>query len=180
MEAYFDNKTNIVNARVCAVLDQAVMYTVETKFEFKGRFRTILRDENPVPGANAVVGAINWRDKSIEVLGHRQKLEEVRRKTGSLFNKQKFWRWAPARKEYELVYTHEEWKATIEDGKTIAGRFCIPFRPHLFHKSERPVVHLTSTALAEDEVFLLLVFLYEEVRRQDKTNTSISGGTGAW
>ncbi|KAJ7067097.1 hypothetical protein C8F01DRAFT_1247498 [Mycena amicta] len=178
MEAFFDNKTNIVNARICAVLDQAVMYTVETKFEFQGRLRTVLRDENPIPGANAIVGAINWRDKSFEVAAQRRKLDEVRRTTGNLFNKQKFWRWLPTRKEYELSYTHEEWKATIEDGKTITGRFCVPFRPHLFHKSKPAVVHLTSTALSEDEVFLLLVFIYEEVKRQDKTNTSISGGTG--
>jgi hypothetical protein len=45
----------------------------------------------------------------------------------------------------------------------------VPFRPHLFSKSKPAVIHLTSTALAEDEVFLLLVFIYEEVKRQDKT-----------
>ncbi|KAF7316710.1 hypothetical protein HMN09_00404100 [Mycena chlorophos] len=181
MEAFFDNKTNLVNARICAGLDKAIMYTVETKFEFQGRFRTVLRDENPVgENSNMVVGVINWRDKSMEVGGKRRKLDEVRRTKGSLFNKQRFWKWSSRRKEYELSYTHEEWKATLEDGKVIAGRFCVPFRPHLFHKSEPPVVNLTSTALIEDEVFLLLVFIYEEVKRQDKTNTSVSGGNGSW
>ncbi|KAJ7223337.1 hypothetical protein GGX14DRAFT_657946 [Mycena pura] len=197
MEAFFDNKTNIINARICAVLDEAVMYTAETKFEFQGRVRTILLDENPLPGtgaagAPAVVGAINWKDKSFEVHGHRRKCAELRRTTGNLFTKytrsglpshgfvRKFWRWSAARMEFELSYTHEEWKATIEDGKTIVGRFCVPFRPHLFHKSKPAVIHLTPTALAEDEVFLLLVFIYEEVKRQDKTNTSTPGGTGGW
>ncbi|KAJ7302286.1 hypothetical protein DFH08DRAFT_794632 [Mycena albidolilacea] len=181
MEAFFDNKTNIVNARICAVLDEAVMYSVQTKFEFQGRVRTILRDENPLPGTpSAVVGAINWKEKTFEVQGQKCKYDEIRRTAGSLFNKTRLWRWSATRKEYDFSYTHEEWKATIEDGRTIAGRFCVPFRPHLFSKSKPAVIHLTSTALAEDEVFLLLVFIYEEVKRQDKTNTSTPGGTGGW
>ncbi|KAJ7779742.1 hypothetical protein B0H16DRAFT_724797 [Mycena metata] len=182
MEAFFDNKTNIISARICAALDQAVIYSVESKLEFQGRVRTVLRDENPLPGetSSKIVGAINWKDKSFEVHGVRRKYDELRRKTGTLFNKSKYWRWSATRKEYELSYTHEEWKATIEDGKTIAGRFCVPFRPHLFSKSKPAVLHLTSTALAEDEVFLILVFIYEEVKRQDKTNTSTPGTTGGW
>ncbi|KAJ6567950.1 hypothetical protein DFH09DRAFT_437686 [Mycena vulgaris] len=183
MEAFFDNKTNIINARVCAVLDQSVMYSLETKFEFQGRVRTVLRDENPLPGGaskSAVVGTINWKEKSFEINGYKHECEEMRRSTGSLFNKTKYWRWAATRKEYEISYTHEEWKATIEDGKTIAGRFSVPFRPHLFTKTKPAVMHLTTTALAEDEVFLMLVFVYEEVKRQDKTNTSTPGGTGGW
>ncbi|KAJ6534197.1 hypothetical protein B0H19DRAFT_440437 [Mycena capillaripes] len=184
MEAFFDNKTNIINARICAVLDEAVMYSLQTKFEFQGRVRTVLRDENPLlPGtgtASAIVGGINWKEKTFEVHGQKRKYDELRRSAGSLFNKTRLWRWSPARKEYELSYTHEEWKATIADGKTIVGRFCVPFRPHLFSKSKPAVIHLTSTALAEDEVFLLLVFIYEEVKRQEKTNTSTPGGTGGW
>lgn len=88
MEAFFDNKTNIVNARICAVLDEAVMYSVQTKFEFQGRVRTILRDENPLPGSpSAVVGAINWKEKTFEVHGQKRKYDEIRRTAGSLFNK---------------------------------------------------------------------------------------------
>ncbi|KAJ7511993.1 hypothetical protein B0H11DRAFT_1953794 [Mycena galericulata] len=182
MEAFFDNKTNIINARICAVLDEAVMYSLETQFAFQGRVRTVLRDENAVgsPSSRPIVGAINWKDKSFDVHGHKRPCEELKRTEGTLFNKRKYWRWSAARKEYEISYTHEEWKATIEDGKTIAGRFCVPFRPHLFSKSKPAVIHLTTTALAEDEVFLLLVFIYEEVKRQDKTNTSTPGGTGGW
>ncbi|KAJ7171426.1 hypothetical protein C8R46DRAFT_1190744 [Mycena filopes] len=174
MEAFFDNKTNIIDARICAVLDNAVMYSVASKLEFQGRVRTVLRDENPLPGVapSRVVGAINWKERSFEVLGHKRKYEEMRRTKGGLFNKSKYWRWSATRKEYELSYTHEEWKATLEDGKTTAGRFCVPFRPHLFTKSKPAVIHLTPAALAEDEVFLLLVFIYEECKRQDKTNTS--------
>ncbi|KAJ7775974.1 hypothetical protein DFH07DRAFT_798933 [Mycena maculata] len=182
MEAFFDNKTNIINARICAVLDSAVMYSLETKFDFQGRVRTVLRDENAVgsPSRSAAVAVINWKDKTFEIHGHKRPWQELKRTVGTLFNKTRFWRWSDTRKEYQIEYTHEEWKATIDDGMTIAGQFCVPSRPRLFGKSKPTVIHLTTTALAEDEVFLLLVFIYEEVKRQDKTNTSTPGGTGGW
>jgi hypothetical protein len=64
------------------------MYSVQTKFEFQGRVRTILRDENPLPGSpSAVVGAINWKEKTFEVHGQKRKYDEIRRTAGSLFNK---------------------------------------------------------------------------------------------
>ncbi|KAJ7662574.1 hypothetical protein DFH06DRAFT_1088205 [Mycena polygramma] len=188
MEAYFDNKTNITNARIRTVRDDAPMYAVQTSFAFQGRVRTVLRDENPLPSLSSpysspdststIVGAINWKERSFEVRGQRRKYEEVRRKEGGLWRKTRFWCWGKERKEYELSHTHEEWKATLPPSSssdtttptpTIAARFTVPARPHLFTKSPPAVVHLTPDALAEDEVFLLLVFIYEEVKRQERT-----------
>ncbi|KAJ7245327.1 hypothetical protein C8J57DRAFT_1355986 [Mycena rebaudengoi] len=204
MEAFFDNKINILNARICAALDESVMYTVETEFQFAGRARTLLRDENPLAaaanlpfashgggsageaGGGAVVGGINWRQKFFEVHGHRRNIADLKRSEGTLFNKKKFWRWGEDRKEYETVYTHEEWKALLHDEaadgeeSTPAARFCIPFRPHLFSKTGRPVIHLKPAALAEDEVFLILLLIYLEVKRQERTNTAVSVGTSGW
>jgi hypothetical protein len=60
-------------------------------------------------------------------------------------------------------------QATLEHNMCTAGRFAVPFRPHLFTKSKPALLHLTKTALAEDEVFLILVFIYCEARRQDRT-----------
>ncbi|KAJ6449399.1 hypothetical protein C8R47DRAFT_1171711 [Mycena vitilis] len=194
MEAYFDNKTNITNARIRTVRDDAPMYAVQTSFAFQGRVRTVLRDENPLLPASStdsgavIVGAINWKERTLEVRGQRRKYEEVRRKEGGLWRKTRFWCWGKERKEYEVAYTHEEWKATLppspdDDPKappTVAARFTVPARPHLFTKSAPAVVHLTPDALAEDEVFLLLVFIYEEVKRQERTNTATPGGTGGW
>ncbi|KAK6988194.1 hypothetical protein R3P38DRAFT_3445070 [Favolaschia claudopus] len=80
MEAFFDNKTNILNARICAKLDGSEMYTVETKFDFHGRIQTILRDRNPVlSGSSSVgVGAINWKEKIFEVKGQKSKYHKTR------------------------------------------------------------------------------------------------------
>lgn len=43
-----------------------------------------------------------------------------------------------------------------------------PFRPHLFGKAKPVVLNLSRAALARDEVFLILVFIYGETKRQEK------------
>lgn len=63
----------------------------------------------------------------------------------------------------------ERLKATLDNNMLIAARFSVPSRPHLFTKPEPSMLHLTKTALEEDEVFLIMVFIFSEVKRQDKT-----------
>ncbi|KAJ7792395.1 hypothetical protein B0H14DRAFT_169391 [Mycena olivaceomarginata] len=179
MEATFDNKTNVLNARI-RTHDNSVIYTLRTSFGYRGRKDTVLWDENPPAGAGAaaVAGAIHWQEKSLEVGGHRKSCKELKRCAGRFYNRTRHWRWAPDRKEYEVVYEREEWKATLDHNMCIAGRFAVPFRPHLFSKSPPPMVHLTKRALDEDEVFLILVFIYCEARRQDRTNSSRLDASG--
>jgi hypothetical protein len=105
--------------------------------------------------------------------------------TCSYLCRSRHWKWAFGRKEYELKYNIEGWKvgipdsqngivteltqATLDDNTTVAAEFSVPFRPHLFGKPEPSKLHLSKTALQEDEVFLLLVLIYSEAKRQDKT-----------
>ncbi|KAJ7037870.1 hypothetical protein C8F04DRAFT_384042 [Mycena alexandri] len=181
MEATFDNKTNVLNANIRAVHDNSIIYSLRTSFGYRGRKDTILCDENPAPGHGtaAAVGAIHWQEKTLEIFGHKKSCAELKRRAGGFFNRTRHWRWSADRKEYEILYEQEEWKATLEHNMCIAGRFSVPFRPHLFSKSQPALLHLTKTALAEDEVFLILVFIYCEAKRQDKTNSS-SGDAGGW
>ncbi|KAJ7461843.1 hypothetical protein B0H11DRAFT_1735989 [Mycena galericulata] len=177
MEATFDNKTNVVNARIRAIHDNSVIYSLRTSFGFRGRRDTILCDENPAPGAATTVGAIHWQEKTLEISGHKKSCSELRRRAGRFFNRTRHWRWSPDRKEYEILYEQEEWKVCLtlfSTNMSIAGRFSVPFRPHLFSKSQPALLHLTKTALAEDEVFLILVFVYCEAKRQDRTVGALS------
>lgn len=50
-----------------------------------------------------------------------------------------------------------------------AASLSIPYRNHLFHKNKSPVLHIQPSSLLQDEVFLILVFIYSETKRQDKT-----------
>ncbi|KAG7091594.1 hypothetical protein E1B28_010615 [Marasmius oreades] len=244
MEVTFDNRGNVLNAKLHTTVDDTVIYTLETTYGFRGRRTTVLKDCNPAPGRSATVGTINWREKIIEVNGMKKKVGDVKKRKGNYFRNARFWQWGSERKEYEIKYKNDEWRATSvegdepsidrnhkkekenskvkatteaidepsrtqlaessipasdlsvlsNDGSTtldsekssnshegeqeqmegLVGHFQVPFRPHLFTKSKPPVLKLSRVALLEDEVFLILVFIYSEAKRQDRTNTSVS------
>ncbi len=56
----------------------------------------------------------------------------------------------------------------------VAGTFAVPFRPHVFSKPTPTTLELTREGLAKDEVFLILIFVYSEAKRQDQTVGSSS------
>ncbi|GLB45424.1 hypothetical protein LshimejAT787_3700080 [Lyophyllum shimeji] len=116
MEAYFDNKGNILNVRIRIARDHSTIYTLKMTFGgLRGRKVTILQDENPGPreARRKVVREVRW--------------------TEGWFKKTHYWRLSEDQKEYELQHEHEGWKATLDQGLSIAARFRVPFRPHLFH-----------------------------------------------
>jgi hypothetical protein len=59
-------------------------------------------------------------------------------------------------------------QAVLSDGLMIAATMSVPFRPHLFTKMEPVILNITETALLDDEIFLLLVFVYSEAKRQEQ------------
>ncbi|KIK63061.1 hypothetical protein GYMLUDRAFT_163432 [Collybiopsis luxurians FD-317 M1] len=177
MEVKFDNGGNILNANLLATHDSSPIYVAKTNFSFLGREITFLKDSNPAGGSGSVtVGAIHWRDKAIEVHGHKKKIADLKTKKGGIVNKvlhkERYWRWAKERKEYAVQYSgNDEWtvRLVFDGTRKVAARFATPYRPHLFTKSKPPLLSLTRTALAEDEIFLLLLLIYSEARRQDDT-----------
>ncbi|KAJ8453817.1 hypothetical protein ONZ45_g19557 [Pleurotus djamor] len=178
MDAYFDNKTNILNAHIRTTYDDSILYKVKSTTSFRGPRITVLEDANPVPGytGSNIVGAIHWKDKLLEVHGHRRPLADIKRREGRMFhlNSSKHWRWGNEHREYQVRFEDDEWKVTVDHGMSIAARFEVPLRPHLFTKAKPPVIHLTRTALEADEVFMILVLIYSESRRQDRTSRAPS------
>jgi len=180
MDAFFDNNANVLNARIRISRDNSAIYSLKTTFGLRGRKITVLRDENPALGAPDIAGHIYWKEKVFEVCGVQKKLSEIRRVEGGFLKKTNHWRWGSERKEFELKHNSEGWRAIFNDDTSTAAEFSVPFRPHLFTKPEPSTLHLTQMALEEDEVFLILVFIYSEVKRQDKTNSSSSNGGLGW
>jgi hypothetical protein len=60
-------------------------------------------------------------------------------------------------------------QAILSNSTAVPAQFSVPLRPRLFGKPERSTLHLARVALEEDEVFMILVFIYSEVKRQDRT-----------
>ncbi|KAL1690077.1 hypothetical protein GGG16DRAFT_92808 [Schizophyllum commune] len=172
MEASFDNKTNLFNTNLRSKVDDSVLYTFTTKSGYRGRKHTIVTDANPAPGHSATAGVIHWKEEALEIGGQRKTTKELKETVGSLFKKTRYWQWAPNRKKYEIRYEDETWKAFLLN--ELVATFYIPSHPKLFGKLKPSILQMEPKALLEDEVFLLLVFAYLEVRRQEKTNSSLT------
>ena len=183
MEAYFDNQGDVLNAHIRVPRDDSIIYTIKTTFGLRGRMVTVLRDENPalLGGKPAVVGYINWREKTMDVCGVRRKVKDIRRTEGKLWKRSHFWRWGPESKRvYQIDHHKDGWKVTVDNNTSIVGQFQVPLRPLLFGKPDPTLLHLTRTALEQDEVFLILALIYSEARRQDKSNCSSANGNVGW
>ncbi|KAF8878918.1 hypothetical protein BD779DRAFT_1803493 [Infundibulicybe gibba] len=168
MEAVFDNETNVLNAQIRVTRDNSVLYSIETPPSLWGRKPTVLKDANPAPGDPRTAGVIHWRKRMFEVRGQRKPFSEIKTKTG-MFSSSRSWKWSSDRKGYSVTYELGQWKASLHNRKKPVARFTVPFRPHLFSKPDPVILHLTKTALAEDEVFLLLILIYSESKRQDQS-----------
>lgn len=66
----------------------------------------------------------------------------------------------------KLKYMQASFSRKKNGGKE--AMFAVPFRPKLFGKAKPVVLNLSRGALAKDEVFLILVFIYCETKRQEK------------
>ncbi|KAF5321257.1 hypothetical protein D9619_001661 [Psilocybe cf. subviscida] len=237
MEAIFDNKTDVLNAKLHTTHDNSVIYAVSTDQTMWTRTLTYVKDMNPAlslspshssslpppsyhsyaapglspgvgglevigingaagvggggggavmsrrvyggscmaggsgasAGPGVVVGVINWAQKTFEVHGQRRAIKDIRRKAKGLRNKSRYWKWGEGREEFDVVYRDGGWEAACTSTGAVEGKLSVPYRPHLFGKTKPIVLELSRTALKHDEVFLILIFIYCEVKRQEKT-----------
>jgi hypothetical protein len=128
MEAFFDNKANILNAQIRTLYDNSAIYSVKSIFGFRGRKVTFLQDANPTWGSPVTVGAIHWREKTMEVYGHKKPCTEVKKHDGNFFarwvqvcsipfqsfvynltDRTRIWRWSEGRTAYRVKYHGGEW-----------------------------------------------------------------------
>lgn len=83
----FDNKTNVLNARIYTKHDGLPIYSVTTSSGVFGRKMTLVKDLNPLPGDIVVVGVINWRERLFEVRGQRKAIKDIKRREGGLLKR---------------------------------------------------------------------------------------------
>lgn len=85
MEAIFDNKSDVLNAKLHTTHDNSAIYRISTDETTWSRTYTYVKDLNPVLGGDpTLVGAINWAKKTFEIQGQRRGLGDIRRKPSIL------------------------------------------------------------------------------------------------
>jgi hypothetical protein len=87
MDAYFDNNSNLLNAKIRTAYDKSVVYSLNTNFGLRGRKHTVLRDENPAFSRPCIVGVIHWREKTFEIAGVKKRVSDIQRSEGGFFKK---------------------------------------------------------------------------------------------
>ncbi|TFK22628.1 hypothetical protein FA15DRAFT_671323 [Coprinopsis marcescibilis] len=170
MEVSLDSEGNVLNAQLLTTHDRSVVYHITTKSTAWSRERTYFRDANPALGEPSTAGVIHWKDKIFEIRGQKRPISDLRRKQGFI-RREHFWKWSPEREEYAVGFHGEkEWQTSLRN--EIVATFAVPYRPKLFGKLKPSILKLFPKTLEQDEVFMLMVLIYCEVKRQDKMNAS--------
>ncbi|KAL1751874.1 hypothetical protein FB107DRAFT_293594 [Schizophyllum commune] len=155
----------------------AIVYTTQSLKGFRGRKVTSLTGGGALNGsstAHTPPASIQWRKRLIDINGQVKHIDMVKRRSRGWFSSARLWQWGNI--SYELHYSSGEWTAR-SSGNTVATFF--PYQPRLFHKSEQAQIFLLRDVPPTDLVFLLVAFIYMELRRQDKQRSSAAASAGA-
>lgn len=156
---------DILNSTICIHGGQ-VAYTLHTTKDIRGRKVTTVAGSTPA--------SINWQKHYLEVGTQVLPVGEAKREAGDRLNSEKVWQWGDA--EYDLHFSQDRWTAKKLSGVVVA--FFFPYHTRTFHKSELAQVVLQNDLPPAEATFLVLVFIYSEIRRQDEQRAS-SAGTSA-
>ncbi|KAI4522812.1 hypothetical protein K525DRAFT_162006, partial [Schizophyllum commune Loenen D] len=139
-----------------------IIYTTQSLKGFRGRKVTSLIGGSST--SHTPPASIQWRKRLIDINGQVMHVDSLKRRSRGWFSSARLWQWGAL--SYELHFSRGEWTARSSDGNTVATFF--PYQPRLFHKSEQAQIFLLRDLSPTETAFLIVVFIYMELRRQDK------------
>ncbi|KAI5900578.1 uncharacterized protein SCHCODRAFT_02608274 [Schizophyllum commune H4-8] len=156
-----------------------IIYTTQSLKGFRGRKVTSLIGGGALSGSSTAhttpPASIQWRKRLVDINGQVKHVEMLKRRSRGWFSSARLWQWGDM--SYELHFSSGEWTARSSDGNTVATFF--PYQPRLFHKSEQAQIFLLRDLSPTETAFLIVVFIYMELRRQDKQRSSSAASAGA-
>ncbi|KAL1691343.1 hypothetical protein GGG16DRAFT_124990 [Schizophyllum commune] len=155
-----------------------IIYTTQSLKGFRGRKVTSLIGGGALNGsstAHTPPASIQWRKRLIDINGQVMHVDSLKRRSRGWFSSARLWQWGAM--SHELHFSSGEWTARSSDGNTVATFF--PYQPRLFHKSEQAQIFLLRDLSPTETAFLIVVFIYMELRRQDKQRSSAAANAGA-
>jgi len=115
-------------------------------------------------------GSIKWKDETFVIGGVVKRVSDLRSRR--FLSRSQEWRWSGS--QYTLKYSGNQWM--IKCGEVGASMKVYQF--HVFRQSEPASVSFSSNLSVEDMIFLLLVLVYSETKRQDGIKSSRAAATG--
>ncbi|KAG5646171.1 hypothetical protein DXG03_004224 [Asterophora parasitica] len=145
----------------------AVSYRIETHSGFLGRKTTTLTPLSQSP-YRGIPGEIDWRDKTFQIGDVKHNWSGLNRDTGGFFSSAKEWHW-PSGRSYVVNYNNGEWTAVGHSWGSTGGAVFRLRRSHITTASEPATISFSQDIPYEDTVFLILVMIFSEAKREDKS-----------
>ncbi|KAG5641830.1 hypothetical protein DXG03_004133 [Asterophora parasitica] len=148
----------------------AVAYGIKTHSGIFGRKTTELTPFSHGTPYRGIPGEIDWKSKKFQIGGVKRKWSSLKSKGGA-FSSGKEWHWLG--RSYVVRYHDKEWTVTSHFWGNAAGAFFRLRRSHLFRSNEPASISFSQDIQSsEDMVFLILVLLYSETKRREKSQKS--------
>ncbi|KAL1743716.1 hypothetical protein HDZ31DRAFT_64789 [Schizophyllum fasciatum] len=158
---------DILNSLV--IMDNgSTAFTTHSTKGFRGRKVTSLT------GGGAERAVINWRQRTITIGKQSKSLDFLKRPARGWWSSARTWQWGAA--SYELHYSSWEW--TASSSGTVVARF-YPYHSRVFHQSDPATLLFMHDLPPFEATFLLVAFIYMEMRRQDKQRSSAASAGAA-
>ncbi|TRM59266.1 hypothetical protein BD626DRAFT_508762 [Schizophyllum amplum] len=157
---------DILNDTICLPGGRPA-YTLHTTKGVRGRKVTTV--------TGSPTAFINWRKRYLEIGSQMLPIDAVKRRAGGWLARKRMWLWGET--GYELHYSRQQWSAKNPSGAVVA-RFS-PYRMRIFRKSDPAQIVFLYDFPPAEAAFLVLVFIYSEIRRQDKQRASSAASAGA-
>ncbi|KAF8054247.1 hypothetical protein FPV67DRAFT_1552627 [Lyophyllum atratum] len=139
-------------------------YNINTTHGLLGRKITSLVPANEsFTDASGFPAAIHWKQGQFEIGGMQCAWQTLKHTPGGWFSSTREWRWSGH--SYAVKYTRPQWTAISSN--SISAVFS-PYRSRIFSASEPAYIEFSSDISDKDMVFLTLVMIYSETRRQEK------------
>ncbi|KAJ7474377.1 hypothetical protein B0H11DRAFT_2035187 [Mycena galericulata] len=158
-------ETQLLNSTLIGT-DGAVHYTASTNNGF-----LLGRKVTTITAASGLVGIIDWRQKIFIIDGVKREWHHLKSRAGGIFSSQREWNWG--NKPYTLKYhdSDRELLATPSSGNAGGTIRFTTYRSHLFRDNEPAAIYFPHQMQDEvEKMFLLMVILKTEIRRQDARN----------
>ncbi|KAJ7169272.1 hypothetical protein C8R43DRAFT_121539 [Mycena crocata] len=138
--------------------------------EFSGRKVTTIM------ASSGLMGVIDWRGKFFKINGVRRARRDLKSRPGGIISSDRRWRWDPSGEAYTFSYDQshspKELLATPDSGSQSGIVRLTTATRHLFRADEPAVLEFPVDMQDDVErMFLLMVILKTEMRRQDAAHS---------
>lgn len=118
--------------------------------------------------ASGTSAAIRWRERRFETGGVKRDWSTFKYKPAGIFSKTRKWHWSGESFTVKFLIDDDKWIASSDSSRHPTRATFYPYKYHFFGPSEPGYISFSPDVSDEDTIFLILVMIYSETRRQDR------------